>query len=180
MAVSVAVLALASFGWLEDAVATATGWTGLAIVGVYSFLIAVVLPLPSEVVLFAPLELGLPRWVDYALIVVASGVGKAAGSVVAFRLGRGAVTSGPAIRALERSRFAVVEWSERKAVRIVREYGYVGLAVALSVPGFPDTISIYAFSALEKDYARFALAAFAGSVGRLLVVLGAGAVVVSL
>lgn len=180
MVIPVAFLALASFGWVEHAVATATGWFGLAVVGVYSFLIAFVLPLPSEVVLLAPLELGLPGWAQYGLIVVASGLGKAGGSVVAFHLGREAATSGPVTRALERSRFDVIEWSERKVIRIVRRHGYVGLAVALSVPGFPDTVSIYAFSVLEKDYVRFALAAFAGSVGRLLVTLGAGAVVVSL
>ena len=171
-------LALSSLGWVEHAVETATGWPGLGVVGVYSFLIAFVLPLPSEVVLLAPLELGLPRWVDYALIVVASGLGKAAGSVVAFYLGRETLTSGPVTRALERSRFDVVEWSERKAISAVRQYGYVGLAMALTVPGFPDTISIYAFSVLEKDYVKFAAAAFVGSVGRLLVTLAAGAVIV--
>jgi uncharacterized membrane protein YdjX (TVP38/TMEM64 family) len=37
------------------------------------------------------------------------------------------------------------------------------------VPFFPDTLSIYAFAILERDYLRFALATFAGSVGRLLV-----------
>jgi membrane protein YqaA with SNARE-associated domain len=169
-----------SFGWLEEAVETATGWFGLLVVWVYSFLIAVVLPLPSEVVLVAPLELGLPSWSHYAVIVGVSGLGKAAGSLLAFHLGRETATSGPVIRALERSRFDVVAWSERKTVQMARTYGYVGLALALTVPGFPDTISIYAFSVLERDYFKFAIAAFAGSVGRLLVVLGAGAVAVSI
>ncbi len=43
--------------------------------------------------------------------------------------------------------------------------------MALSVPGFPDTLSIYAFSVLENDYVKFAAATFAGSAGRLLLVL---------
>jgi uncharacterized membrane protein YdjX (TVP38/TMEM64 family) len=47
------------------------------------------------------------------------------------------------------------------------------MAVGLSVPFFPDTASIYAFSVLEDDYRKFAAAAFAGSVGRLLITIGA-------
>lgn len=169
-----------SFGGLEQVVETATGWFGLVVVWVYSFLIAFVLPLPSEVVLLAPLDLDLPSWVRYALIVGVSGSGKAVGSLLAFYLGRETATSGPVIRALERSRFDVVAWSEARTVDFAREYGYLGMALALSVPGFPDTISIYAFAVLERDYLKFVGAAFAGSVGRLLLVLGAGTVAISL
>jgi uncharacterized membrane protein YdjX (TVP38/TMEM64 family) len=53
--------------------------------------------------------------------------------------------------------------------------------MALSVPFFPDTLSIYAFSVLEEDYLKFAAATFVGSVGRLLVtvaLLGGAAIVV--
>jgi uncharacterized membrane protein YdjX (TVP38/TMEM64 family) len=39
------------------------------------------------------------------------------------------------------------------------------------VPFFPDTISVYAFSVIDSDYRRFAAAAFAGGVGRLLVTI---------
>jgi membrane protein YqaA with SNARE-associated domain len=156
---------------LEEAVRTATGPLGLLVIAVYSFLIAFVLPLPSEVVLLAPLNLGLPRWADYVLIMFVSGAGKAAGSVFAFHLGREAKESGPVIRLLRRSRFDVVEWSERTTVELARKYGYAGLAMALCVPGFPDTLSIYAFAVLEEDYLLFALATFVGSVGRLLVTI---------
>lgn len=156
---------------LSGAVRTATGWAGLGIVFVYSFLIAFALPGVSEVVLLAPLDLGLSRPARLALIVLVSGVGKAAGSVLAFHLGQEVKQSGPVIRALRRSRIDVVEWSERRTVEIARRYGYVGLAAALSVPFFPDTLSIYAFAVLEEDYVRFALATFAGSVGRLLVTI---------
>lgn len=156
------------FGWIRAAVETATGWAGLGIIAVYSFLIAFVLPLPSEVVLFAPLDLGLPWWFELGLIIVVSGLGKAGGSLFAFHIGQEAKEAGPVIRFLRRSRFDVIEWSERQSVAIARKYGYAGLAMALCVPGFPDTISIYAFSILEEDYAKFALATFAGSVGRLV------------
>jgi membrane protein YqaA with SNARE-associated domain len=156
---------------LGGAVETATGWVGLVVIFVYSFLIAFALPGVSEVVLAAPLDLGLSTPGRLAVIIAVSGVGKAAGSVFAFHLGQEAKQAGPIERWLRNSRFDVLEWTERRTVQIVQEYGFVGLAVALSVPFFPDTISIYAFSVLADDYARFAVATFAGSVGRLLVTL---------
>ncbi|WP_438267347.1 YqaA family protein [Haladaptatus halobius] len=169
-----------SFGWLEDAVRGATGWAGLVLIAIYSFLISFILPLPSEVVLLAPLSLGVGEVAQYSLIVLVSGLGKAAGSVFAFHIGQEAKQSGPVIKALRRSRFDVVERSEKKTVALARKWGYVGLALALCVPFFPDTISIYAFSILEEDYAKFAAATFAGSVGRLLLTLGLGAGVIAL
>ncbi|MFB6305152.1 MAG: YqaA family protein [Haloferacaceae archaeon] len=150
---------------------TATGWPGLGIVFVYSFLIAFVLPGVSEVVLLAPLDLGLPESGRLALIILTSAVGKAAGSVFAFHIGQEAKQAGPIVRALRRSRFDVMEWSEKRTVELARRWGYAGMALALSVPFFPDTVSIYAFAVLEEDYARFAVATFVGSVGRLLVTL---------
>ncbi|MFB6192226.1 MAG: YqaA family protein [Haloarculaceae archaeon] len=158
---------------LERAVRTATGPLGLGIIFVYSFLIAFVLPLPSEVVLIPNLHLGVGRSVELAIIMLVSGTGKAAGSVFAFAIGHEAKQSGPVIRLLRRSPIDVVEWSERKTVELAREYGYFGLAGALCVPGFPDTLSIYAFSVLEEDYLKFAGATFVGSVGRLLVTVAA-------
>ncbi len=160
-------------GGIESAVETATGPLGLVIIAAYSFLIAIVLPLPSEIVLAAPLNLGLPEIVDLALIVLVSGAAKAAGSVVAFRIGHEAKRqSGPVIDRLRDSRFDIVEWSERRTVQIAREYGYIGLALALMVPFFPDTLSIYAFTVLEENYVKFAAATFVGSMGRLLLVAG--------
>ena len=158
-------------GWLNRVVESATGWFGLVIIFVYSFLIAFALPGVSEIVLLAPLELGLGKWTRLAVIIVVSGVGKAAGSVFAFHIGQEAKESGPVIRALRRSPIDVVEWSEKKTLDIARKWGYGGLALALCVPGFPDTLSIYAFSVLEEDYLKFALATFVGSVGRLVVTI---------
>jgi len=63
----------------------------------------------------------------------------------------------------------VIEWSQSQVVQLSKKYGYAGLALALSVPAFPDTLSIYAFSVLDDDYAKFAAATFVGSVGRFLV-----------
>lgn len=158
-------------GLLSGVVRTATGWFGLVIIFVYSFLIAFALPGVSEVVLLAPLDMGLGKWPRLALIILVSGLGKAAGSVFAFHIGQEAKDSGPVTRLLRRSPVDVVEWSEKKTLTLARKYGYAGLAMALCVPFFPDTLSIYAFSVLEEDYAKFAMATFIGSVGRLVVTI---------
>jgi membrane protein YqaA with SNARE-associated domain len=174
------VLDLPGFEWLTRLVETATGWGGLAIIFVYSFLIAFALPGVSEVVLLAPLDLGLSTEARLAVIILTSAAGKAAGSVFAFHIGQEAKEAGPIIKALRRSRFDVIGWSERRTVEIARRWGYAGLALALSVPFFPDTLSIYAFAVLEEDYYRFAAATFVGSVGRLLVTLGLSAGVLAI
>lgn len=172
MRVSVGVLVGLFTGDIEALVESITGWFGLLVVFVYSFLIAFVLPGPSEIVLAAPLDLGIPSWAQLASIILVSAVGKAVGSVFAFHLGQEVKKSGPVVRWLRRSRWDVLEWSENRSVEIARRYGYAGMAVALSVPFFPDTISIYAFAVLERDYVRFAIATFIGSLGRLVVTLG--------
>jgi membrane protein YqaA with SNARE-associated domain len=160
-----------SLDWLARLVESATGWGGFVVIAVYSFLIAFLLPLPSEVVLAAPIALPIPRWLELLLIIFASGAGKAAGSVFAFHIGHEAKQAGPVERAIRRLSVPIRAWSRRQAVRISKRYGYVGLAAALSVPGFPDTISIYAFSVLGEDYYKFAVSTFVGSANRLLVTL---------
>lgn len=157
---------------LEALVESATGWPGVGIIFIYSFLIAFVLPGPSEIVLIAPLDLGLPPWMHLSSIMLVSAIGKAAGSVVAFHIGQEVKRSGPIIQWIRRSRWGVLEWSEQRSVQLAQRYGYGGLAIALSVPFFPDTISIYAFAVLEKNYTKFALATFFGSLGRLMVTVG--------
>lgn len=160
--------------FLQSAVETATGWFGVAMIGVYSFLIAIVLPMPSEIVL-APantLDIGLGEVGTLAVIMLVSGVGKAAGSVAALHLGIKARESGPVTRFFEKRGYDPIEWSHKKGVEVARKWGYVGMAALLSVPFFPDTISIYAFAVLEDSYSKFAAAAFVGSVGRLLVTVG--------
>ena len=159
-------------GGLEALVESATGWVGMGVVFLYSFLIAFVLPGPSEVVLLAPIDLGASPAGNLLSIMLVSATGKAAGSVFAFHIGQEAKQAGPVVRWLRRSRFDVLEWSERRSVQLAQRYGYGGLAVALSVPFFPDTISIYAFAILETDYVKFAVATFLGSLGRLAVTVG--------
>lgn len=160
------------FGEMTAVVESATGWPGMVIIFVYSFLIAFALPGPSEVVLAAPLDLGLPTWAQLSCIMLVSATGKAAGSVFAFHIGQEVKDAGPVTRWLRQSRWNILEWSEKRSVQLARRYGYAGLAIALSVPFFPDTLSIYAFAVLDRNYVRFAIATFLGSLGRLLVTIG--------
>lgn len=159
---------------LEQAVCTATGPLGLLVIWVYSFLVAVILPFPGEIVLVPAehLRLGLPFAVTLCVIVLVSAVGKVAGSLLAFRIGQGVKRSDPVTRLLRRLPVDVVGWSEKQSVELVQRRGFVGLAVLLSIPGFPDTLPIYAFTFLEEDYVRFAIATFVGTVVRLLVTIG--------
>ena len=158
-------------GGFEALVESATGWPGVGIVFAYSFLIAFILPGPSEIVLAAPLDLGLSQTGRLGVIMLVSATGKAAGSVLAFHVGQEVKRAGPVVRWLRRSRWDVMEWSETRSVQLAQRYGYAGLAGALCVPFFPDTISIYAFAVLERDYVRFAAATFVGSLGRLVVTI---------
>lgn len=158
-------------GWMqpvEQAVRDATGVAGLAVIAVYSFLVAVALPLPGEAVLAAKLELPIPTWAELSTLILVSSVAKAIGSVVAFWVG--GQSAGPITRWFKRSGIDLVKYGERATVKAARKWGYVGLAAILSIPFFPDTITIYAFSALEEDYTRFAAATFVGSAVRLLLV----------
>lgn len=157
---------------LEAVVESATGWPGMGIIFTYSFLIAFALPGPSEIVLVAPIDLGFPPWANLSSVMLVSAIGKAAGSVFAFHIGQEVKQSGPVTRWLRQSRWNILEWSEKRSVQIAKRYGYSGLAMALSVPFFPDTISIYAFAVLERNYIKFAIATFLGSLGRLLVTVG--------
>ncbi|MFC6768226.1 YqaA family protein [Natrinema soli] len=157
---------------LETVVESATGWPGMGIIFVYSFLIAFAPPGPSEIVLAAPLDLDLPSWAHLSSIMLVSATGKAAGSVFAFHIGQEVKQSGPITRWLRQSRWDILEWSEKRSVQFTQQYGYSGLVMALSVPFFPDTISIYAFAILEQNYVKFAIATFLGSLGRLLVTIG--------
>lgn len=164
---------------VQALIQTALGVGGLAAVFVYSFLIAVALPFPGEVVIAMPLDLGVHRHVELAVLVATSSFGKSLGAVAALRLGDGASQSGLLVRAFGRFP-AAIALRERALSATVGRYGYAGLAVGLAVPLMPDTALIYAFSVIERDYLKVALATFVGTVARLLAVAGLAAGALSL
>lgn len=157
---------------IDALVRSASGPLGLLIVFVFSFLCAVVLPLPSEIVLLAPIDLGLPGWGDLAVLVGVAAAGKAAGGVVALALSTNATRTGRFRNFIQRFRVGAIVTVEEIVGGVVREYGLLGLITTLSIPGAPDTAAIYAFSIGNDDYVEFAAAAFVGSVARLLIVVG--------
>jgi membrane protein YqaA with SNARE-associated domain len=159
---------------IETLLRTATGPGGIVLVFVYSVLVAFVLPLPGELVLVpAPrMVLGVSPAASVAIVVLVSAAGKAVGSVLALRLGRAARSAAPSRWLLARVAPGY-RGQDRNGplVRFVHRYGYVGLGLVLSVPLLPDTAVVYAFSVMDADERRFAVAVFLGTVGRLLVAL---------
>lgn len=59
-----------------------------------------------------------------------------------------------------------------RVVAHVRRYGYIGLALVLAIPLVPVTAIIYGLSVVRINRIRFGLAAFLGTVLRLLAVAG--------
>ncbi|MFB6283677.1 MAG: hypothetical protein ABEK59_07050 [Halobacteria archaeon] len=134
-----------------------------------------ILPLPSEIVLAAPLRLGLPGWLHFTVIVLVSGLGKTAGSLLALMLGlkpRGLGSTYIQRNYPDSVLAGMMDGMEATNREVIEKYGYLGLVTGLSVPFVPDTLSIYAFALLESDYAKFGMAVFVGSVNRLLIAGG--------
>lgn len=142
----------------------------LAIVFVYAVVVAAFLPFPAEAVLLVPLVLPFPWYVSFTLVILVAAAGKAAGSLIALRIGYGVSHSGPVVRFFERVPY-YKRFKRQTLTDFVRRYQYVGLGVALAIPFLPDTAPIYAFSVLENNAVLFAAAAFVGTVLRLLIIL---------
>ena len=172
-------VAAALLSSIDAMIRTATGPVGLLVVFVFSLLCAVVLPLPGELVLLAPIDLGLPHWGDLAVVVVVAAAGKAAGGVLALAFSANAVRVGRVHEFVRRVRVDQVVAVTDAVGNVVRQYGTIGLVAMLAVPGSPDTAAIYAFSLGKQDYVEFAVAAFVGTVVRLVVVLGFAGVVLA-
>ncbi|MFB6127728.1 MAG: VTT domain-containing protein [Halolamina sp.] len=155
-------------------------WHGVGVLGVialYTFLTAVVLPLPSELIFTLPVDFGAPWYVELGATVLAGALGSAAGATVALTLGRRVAESSCVGRIRGRLPLGRLRSPGRvvgsRLERLVRDRGVVGLVVALAVPLMPDTLSTYAFTVLEGDARRYAAAAFTGNTLRLCVVAGA-------
>ena len=146
--------------------AATEGWGGVVLIVVYSVLVAAVLPTPSELILLVPLLPDAPPTIRWTVIIVLGATAKMLGSVLAVAISRrvpSPLWAGPSGR-LERL-------LTRRITPLVDRYGPAGLVVALSVPGVPDTVPIYAFALLGGSYRAYAAATFVGGMGRSLVVL---------
>ena len=135
----------------------------LLLIFLYEVGTAVVLPTPSEVPV-----LGYTR-IPIGWIFVFAISGKIVGSYLVFFFGDRLKGTARFQRLALRNRWvrAIMTWSER----FVHRYGVFAVFVLLSVPGFPDTVSLYLFALVSKRPVVFALAAGLGTAVRMILVL---------
>jgi uncharacterized membrane protein YdjX (TVP38/TMEM64 family) len=135
----------------------------LVLIFLYEVGTAIVLPTPSEVPV-----LGY-SWIPLGWIFVFAVAGKIVGSYLIFFIGDRAKGTARFGRLVERHRWLarVMAWSER----FVDRYGILAVFVLLSIPGFPDTASLYLFALVGKRPVVFALAAGLGTAVRMVLVL---------
>ena len=111
----------------------------------FSVLVAIVLPVPIEIVLLAPLL--EQQWGYLGAIILVMAVGKTVGAWLIFYLG---VRVEDNIRRWsDRYKLAarLVKWCER----FVRKTNYIGLYVLLSIPLMSDTIPLYLYSLFNEE-----------------------------
>ena len=111
----------------------------------FSVLVAIVLPLPIEIVLLAPLL--TQQWAYLGVVAAAMALGKTVGAGLVFLFG---VRVEDNIRHWsEKYRLAArfVKWCEK----FVRKTNYIGLYVLLSIPLMSDTIPIYLYSLFNEE-----------------------------
>ncbi|HLB69166.1 MAG TPA: hypothetical protein VJN63_12065 [Thermoplasmata archaeon] len=111
----------------------------------FSVLVAIILPIPIEAVLIAPVL--QERWGYLTIITASMAAGKTVGAWLIFFLG--IRVEGRIREWSERYRTAarVVAWCER----FVRRTNYLGLYVLLSIPLMSDTIPLYLYSLFNEE-----------------------------
>ena len=124
---------------------------------------AMILPTPSEIPV-----LGY-TWIPLGWIFVFAVAGKTVGSYLIFFLGDRAKDTQRFHRLVKRHRWIqlTMAWSER----FVRRYGVFAVFVLLSIPGFPDTLSLYLFALVGDRPVLFAIASGLGTAVRMGLVL---------
>jgi uncharacterized membrane protein YdjX (TVP38/TMEM64 family) len=135
----------------------------LLLIFLYEIGTAVFLPTPSEVPILSY------SWIPLAWIFAFAVAGKIVGSYLIFFAGDRVKGTDRFRRLVARSRWlaAVMAWSER----FVDRYGIFAVFILLSVPGFPDTVSLYLFALVSRRPVVFALAAGLGTAVRMTLVL---------
>jgi len=139
--------------------------TGLLLIFLYEIGAAVVLPTPSEIPL-----LGY-NYIPLAWIFLFAVLGKTVGAYIVFLVGDRVKGTAKFNRYLDRH-----HWAKRffdLSERFVRRYGVFAVFVLLSIPGFPDTVSLYLFAIVGRRPILFSIASGLGTALRMgLVLLG--------
>ena len=135
----------------------------LLLIFLYEVAAAIILPTPSELPVLGHAKLPLGWILAFAV------AGKTVGSYVVFFLGDRAKETARFRRLAARYRWiqAVLGWSER----FVRRYGFFAVLLLLSIPGFPDTVSLYLFAIVGNRPVLFSIASGLGTGVRILLVL---------
>jgi len=138
---------------------------GLLLIFLYEVGTAVVLPTPSEIPV-----LGY-KYIPLAWIFLFAVLGKMIGAYIVFLVGDRAKKITRFQRFLDRH-----HWAKRffgVSERFVRCYGVFAVFVLLSIPGFPDTASLYLFAIVGKRPILFSIASGLGMALHMgLVLLG--------
>ncbi len=136
---------------------------GLALVFLYEVAAALVLPTPSELPVIGY------TWLPIGWVFAVAVAGKILGSYLVFFLGDRMKETARFQRLADRYAWirAVMSWSER----FVRRYGVFAVFVLLSIPGFPDTVPLYAFALVGRRPVLFAVASGLGTAVRMGLVL---------
>jgi membrane protein YqaA with SNARE-associated domain len=131
----------------------------LFLIFLYEIGTAVILPTPSGVHVLAYF------WIPIGWIFLFAVAGKVVGAYLLFFLGDRVRETDHFQRMTERHRWlrVILQVSER----FVHRYGIFAIFVLLSVPGFPDTVSLYLFALVGGRPVLFALAAGVGTAVRM-------------
>ncbi len=111
----------------------------------YAILIALILPIPIELSLVAPIV--NQQWGYLVGIALALAAGKTLGAWLIFVLGVKVETT---IRWWS-GKWRFAKWFVEKADLFVQKTGYLGLYLLLSIPLMSDTIPIYLYSLFNKE-----------------------------
>lgn len=120
----------------------------LSVTLLFSVLVALVLPIPIEIVLLQPLlDPRGPQWGYLLAIVATMAAGKTIGAWLIFFVGLR--VEGSIRRWADRYKWIdrFVMWAER----FVRKTNYIGVYVLLSVPLMSDTVPIYVYSLFNEE-----------------------------
>jgi len=136
---------------------------GLLLIFIYEVGAAVILPTPSEIPV-----LGY-NYIPLGWIFLFAVLGKTVGSYLVFLGGARAKDTARFKRFLARHAWAKRAFSASEA--FVRRYGVIAVFILMSIPGFPDTASIYLFAIVGNRPVLFSIASGLGTAVRMVIVL---------
>lgn len=142
----------------------------LSLLFIYSFLVAIILPIPIELALLWPLANG--DMVFYGVVTIVMALGKTIGAWGVFFIG---LKLEEPIRDWSK-RFKIVETIVDWLTIFVRKTKYIGIFILLSIPLMTDTIPLYLYSLFNEEgkvlnMKLFGLVNFSAAIVRSIILL---------